>query len=256
VYNSGDSPLPAALAPYAPPFHLGGVLQLENPQQYAILQFATSDNPLIGHDPAWLDGQMHMLGGSGMSTLDFIFYYFFPPDASCINDAMEKNAGATFAPTPNFSSAQPLLQVTYTCRHDVTLSGFFSAQSSTGITFVQTNDGPRAYAVMAQFYQAPMERVTSEGMTWYVFEALRSTPVTPNVATHFNIPANLQGAQADFFWAIGAVNPFPWVSDVGRGSQLIHAAYAAVGTGGSKHADFVALLQKVQGRGPGGVIPQ
>ncbi len=256
VYNSGDSPVPAALAPYAPPFHLGGILELENLQQYAILQFATSDNPLVGHDPSWLDGQMHMPSGSGMSMLDFVFYYFFPPDPACINDAMEKNLGATFSPAPNSSSAQPLMQVTYTCHHDVTLSGFFSAQTSSGITFVQTNDGPRAYGVMAQFYLAPMERVTSEGMTWYVFEALRSTPVSQNVAAHFNVPGNLQGAQADFFWAIGAVNPFPWVNDSARNTQLIHAAYAGIGTGGSKHAEFLALLQRVQARLPGGALPQ
>lgn len=256
VFNSGDTPVPAALAPYAPPFHLGGILELENPQQYAIVQFATSDNPLNGRDPAWLDAQMHMPSGSGMSVLDLIFYYFFPPDDACINDAMEKDAGASFAPTPNSSSAQPLLQVTYTCHHELTLSGFFSAQTSSGITFVQTNDGPRAYGVMAQFYLSPMERATSDGMTWYIFEALRSTPVTQNAAAHFNIPANLQGAQADFFWAIGALNPFPWVIDAGHGNQLIHVAYAGVGTGGSKHAEFIALLQKVQARGMGGVVPQ
>jgi hypothetical protein len=254
--HAGDSPVPAALAPYAPPFHLGGILALENSQQYAILQFATSDNPLIGHDPAWLDGKMHMPSGSGMSVLDLIFYYFFPPDDACVNDAMEKNSAATFAPTPNSASEQPLLQVTYTCHHDATLSGFFSAQTSSGITFVQTNDGPRAYGVVSQFYLSPMERVTSEGMTWYVFEALRSTPVSQGATTHFNIPANLQGEQADFFWAIGAVNPFPWVHDPARSTQLIHAAYAGVGAGGSKHADFIALLQRVQGRGPGGVVPQ
>jgi hypothetical protein len=60
---------------------------------------------------------------------------------------------------------------------------------------------------------------------------------------------SLQGAQADFYWAIGAVSPFPWVYDGGRpNQQLIHVAYAGVGLGGNKRAEFMALLQKVQAR--------
>src|SRR5271167_1251851 len=124
-FNPGDAP--ATLAPYSPPFHLGGILALQNLQSHAILQFATSDNPLLGHDANWLDGQMHMPSGSGMSIIDFLFYYFFPPSAACINEAMANNARASFAPAPNSSAsdAAPVLQVSYACRHDVTLEGFF-----------------------------------------------------------------------------------------------------------------------------------
>jgi hypothetical protein len=255
-FDPGGAGPPDALAPYAPPFHLSGILSLENPQQFAILQFATSDNPLAGHDPNWLDTQMHMPAGSGMSVLDLLFYYFFPPDGACINEVLGTNGGASFAPMPGStsSSAPPVLQVSYHCRHEVTLSGFFGAQVSSGITFVQANDGPRAYGIMAQFYLGPMERVASPEMTWYVFEALRTPPVSQGAATHFNLPVNLQGGQTDFFWAIGAVSPFPWVRDGGRSNQqLIHVAYAAIGTGGSKRAEFLALLQKVQARtGTGG----
>ena len=95
-FNPGDAP--AALGPYAPPFHLGGILALQNVPANAIVQFATSDNPLLGHDANWLDGQMHMPSGSGMSLVDFLFYYFFPPSASCIDEAMANNARASFAP--------------------------------------------------------------------------------------------------------------------------------------------------------------
>jgi hypothetical protein len=250
---------PDALAPYAPPFHLGGILALENPQQFAILQFATSDNPLAGHDPNWLDTQMHMPSGSGMSVLDLLFYYFFPPDGACINEVLGTNGGATFAPTPgsSSSSAPPLLQVSYHCRHEATLSGFFSAQVSSGITFVQTNNGPRAYGIVAQFYLAPMERVTSPGMTWYVFEALRTSAVSQGAATHFNLPANLQGEQADFFWAIGAGGSFPWVNDGAHANQqLIHVGFAAVATGGSRRAEFLGLLQKIEARSAIGGVTQ
>ena len=249
-FNPGDAP--AALGPYSPPFHLGGILALQNLPANAIVQFATSDNPLLGRDANWLDGQMHMPSGSGMSLVDFLFYYFFPPSASCIDEAMANNARASFAPSPNSSSsdAPPVLQVTYACRHDVTLQGFFGAQVSSGITFVQTNEGPRAYGMTAQFYLAPMERAASPGMTWYVFSAQRLNPVTPGASAHFNLPASLQGAQAEFYWAIGAVSPFPWVYDGGRSTQqLIHMAYAGVGLGGNKRAEFMALLQKVQARG-------
>ena len=249
-FKPGDAP--AALAPYSPPFHMSGILALQNSQANAIVEFATSDNPLLVHDANWLDGQLHMPSGSGMSMIDFLFYYLFPPSATCINDAMANNARASFAPSPNSGSsdAPPVLQVSYACRHDVTLEGFFGAQVSSGITFVQTNEGPRAYGMTAQFYLAPMERVTSPGMTWYVFSAQRVNPVNPGTSAHFNLPANLQGAQAEFYWAIGAVNPFPWVYDGGRASQqLIHMAYAGVGLGGNRRAEFMALLQKVQARG-------
>jgi len=243
---------PAALGPYSPPFHLSGILALQNLPGSAIVQFATSDNPLLGHDANWLDGQMHQPSGSGMSLVDFLFYDFFPPSASCIDEAMANNAKASFAPSPNNDSgdAPPILQVTYACRHDVTLQGFFGAQVSSGITFAQTNQGPRAYGMTAQFYLAPMERVASLGMTWFVFSAQRVNPVTPGTSAHFNLPTNLQGAQAEFYWAIGAVSPFPWVYDGARpNQQLIHMAYAGVGLGGNKRAEFMALLQKVQARG-------
>ena len=249
-FSPGDAP--AALGPYSPPFHLGGILALQNLPATAIVQFATSDNPLLGHDANWLDGQLHQPSGSGMSLVDFLFYYFFPPSATCINEAMANNARASFAPSPDNSSsdAPPVLQVTYACRHDVNLQGFFGAQVSSGITFVQTNEGPRAYGMTAQFYLAPMERVTSPGMTWFVFSAQRINAVTPGASAHFNLPTSLQGAQAEFYWAIGAVSPFPWVYDGSRpNQQLIHMAYAGVGLGGNKRTEFMALLQKVQARG-------
>ncbi|MFZ3217279.1 MAG: hypothetical protein WA192_14575 [Candidatus Acidiferrales bacterium] len=255
-FDPGESP--AALAPYAPPFHLNGILALQNPSQDAIVQFAVSDNPLLGHDANWLDTQMHMASGSGMSVIDFLFYYFFPPPADCISEALSNNGPATFAPLPGStsSSSPPLLQVSYTCHHAVTLQGFFASQVSSGVTFVQTNAGPRAYGITAEFYLAPMERVTSPGMTWYVFAAQRTSPVNQNASNHFKLPPHLQGAQADFYWAIGAVGSFPWVNDPNRPDEpLIHVAYAGVGSGGSKRAEFLELLQQVHARnatpGPG-----
>jgi hypothetical protein len=254
-FEIGSMPPPTAIASYAPPFHLTGILALQNSKQVAMLQFATSSNPLIGHDSNWLDSQMHMPSGSGMSVLDLIFYYFFPPTSTCIEQVLTQDPRASFAPLPAGASGSDLnsgsvLQVSLACKPQATLTGFFQSQVSGGITFAQTNDGPRAFADIAKFYLGPMERVAVGGMVWFVFEAQKVDPLGPNVGTNFNLAGNLQGAQADFFWAIGAISPFPFVNDSPRGNQpLIHVAYASVGVNGNKHADFMALLQKVQVKG-------
>jgi hypothetical protein len=254
-FDIGSMPPPTAIANYAPPFHLTGILALQNPKQVAMLQFATSSNPLIGHDSNWLDTQMHMPSGSGMSVLDLIFYYLFPPTSTCIEQVLTQDPQASFAPLPagasaSESSSGPVLQVSLACKPPATLAGFFQSQVSGGIIFAQTNDGPRAFADIAKFYLGPMERVSIGGMVWYVFEAQRIDALGPNAGANFNLPGNLQGAQADYFWAIGAISPFPWVNDNPRSNQpLIHVAYAGVGVNGNKHAEFMALLQKVQVKG-------
>jgi hypothetical protein len=251
----GSMPPPTAIAMYAPPFHLTGIISLQNAKQTSILQLATSTNPLIGHDSNWLDTQMHMTSGSGMSVLDLIFYYFFPPTSACIEQVLTKDPKATFAPVPatgtsEGSSGANVLQVSLPCKPQPTLAGFFSSQVSSGITFAQTNDGPRAFATIAKFYLGPMERISIGGMTWFVFEAQRIDPLGPNASTNFNLPGAVQGAQSDFFWAIGAISPFPFVAEAPRANQpLIHVAYASLGVNGNKRADFMALLQKVQVRG-------
>jgi hypothetical protein len=256
-FDAGAVPPPTAIATFAPPFHLTGILALQNANQPAMLQFATSSNPLIGHDSSWLDAQMHMPSGSGMSVLDLIFYYFFPPSAACIEQVLTQDPKATFAPVPvngsdtgTNNSTDPVLQVSLVCKAPPTIAGFFSSQVSSGITFAQTADGPRAYAKVANFYLAPMDRETIGGMTWFIFEAQRTDPLGPNAGTNFNLPGNLQGAQSDYFWAIGAISPFPFVSDAPRANQpLIHVAYAGVGAQGNKKAEFMGLLQRVQVKG-------
>jgi hypothetical protein len=249
----GSMPPPTAIATFAPPFHLTGILALQNAKQLAILQFATSSNPLIGHDSSWLDEQMHRPAGSGMSVLDLIFYYFFPPSPACIEQVLTQDPKATFAPVPvngSNDSTDPVLQVSLACKPPQTMQGFFSSQVSSGITFAQTAEGPRAYGKVANFYLAPMDRETIGGMTWFIFEAQRTDPLSPAITANFNLPGNLQGAQSDYFWAIGAISPFPFVNDSPRAGQpLIHVAYASVGTAGNKLADFMGLLQRVQVKG-------
>ena len=252
-YDIGSVPPPMAIANFAPPFHLTGILALQNAKQVAMLQFATSSNPLIGHDSSWLDSQLHMPSGSGMSLLDLIFYYFFPPSAACIEQVLTQDPKATFAPLPatgSGDSSDPVLQVSLACKPPATMAGFFASQVSGGITFAQTNDGPRAFARIGDFYLAPMDRETIGGMTWYIFEAQRTDPLGPTASTNFNLPGNMQGAQSDYFWAIGAISPFPFVSDSPRANQpLIHVAYAGIGANGNKKAEFMSILQRVQVKG-------
>jgi hypothetical protein len=261
-FDIGAMPPPAALASYAPPFHLSALLALQNFKNNSVLQIATSTNPLIGRDSNWLDAQMHGPSGSGMSVLDLIFYYFFPPTRECIEQVLTQDPKATFAPLPDSASTaggsgnsidnsgNPVLQVSLACKAPSTMLGFFQAQLSGGITFAQTNDGPRAFATIRKFYLAPMEHVTIGGMSWYIFEAQHVESVGPNASTNYNLEGNYQGAQSDYFWAIGAIAPFPFVTDSPRANQsLIHVAYASVGMNGNKHAEFMSLLQRVQVRG-------
>jgi hypothetical protein len=265
-FDIGAMPPPTALASYAPPFHLNALLALQNAKNISVLQIATSTNPLIGHDSSWLDAEMHKQSGSGMSVLDLIFYYFFPPTQECIEQVLTQDPKATFAPLPDSGSSNnsgggsggnsgdgsgsPVLQVSLACKAPATMMGFFESQLSGGITFAQTNGGPRAFATIKKFYLAPMERVSIGGMVWFIFEAQRVDPVGPNASTNYNLGGNWQGAQSDYFWAIGAISPFPFVNDSPRANQpLIHVAYASVGANGNKHAEFMGLLQRVQVRG-------
>jgi len=262
--NPTEIPPPEELRGYAPPYHLIGVLSLQNAKTDSVLLFATSDNPLMGRDSNWLDEQMHKPAGSGMSVLDMLYYFFFPPTRACMEDALNGVKQATFAASPAASSAtasgapaissgdstDPQMQLTFHCKHAPTLGGFYEAQLSTGITLVQSNNGPRAYANVPQFYLAPMERITSPGITWYVFEAQRTDAVSANAMTRYGLPAALNGAQTDYFWAIGSPDPFPWTYDGRHASTtLIHVAYAGVGVGGSKRANFMNILQRVQVKG-------
>ena len=76
-FDPGGVGPPDALAPYAPPFHLGGVLSLENRQLLGILQFTTSDESasrtrpqLAGHADAYAGGFGNERAGF---TLLFVF---------------------------------------------------------------------------------------------------------------------------------------------------------------------------------------
>jgi hypothetical protein len=243
--TKSEIPPPAPLSPYAPPFHLAGNLVLLNPQRGAILQFATSDNPFIGHDAYWLDTQMHSPSGSGMSLLDFFFYYFFPPSDACMHEVL-----TTYAPASRVSAetdSPAYMQVYYSCPRSDTLSGFYSAQVSSGITFQLTENGTRVLAPVGDFYVAPMEQIEESGMTFFVFEAQGMNEVSSDAAARFHLPANSQGGAPDFFWAIAATSPFPFVADAtGKDVAILHVAYARLGVDADAKSEFMNILREIR----------
>jgi hypothetical protein len=244
--GSGTEPPPGGLGPYAPPFHFNQILFLSNAVQHTVLQLATSDNPLVGHDAYWLDTQMHSTNGTGMSLPDYLFFLFLPPSHSCMEDTLAKLSEASRSTkTDNQEFSQSELQVSYACSYSPTLSDFFSQQLTSGITFRQALSGPRAYGDFKNLDLPPMEQLDFSGMTFFVFEALSREQVNEDAVNFFGLPPETQGLHADFFWAVGAPSPYPFVADPSRRNvPIIHLAYA--GAGPNKRADFLRILQRVR----------
>jgi hypothetical protein len=246
--GAGNAAPPGGLGPYAPPFRFNQMFFLTNEHQYTLLQLATSDNPLIGHDAYWLDTQMHSTNGTGMSLPDYLFFLFLPPSHSCMDDVLAKLAAAGRPADPDPSGGEfsrSELQVTYSCSYAPTLSDFYSQQLTTGITFRQSLDGPRAYGDFKNLEMPPMEQVDFSGMTFFVFEALSHEQISENAVHYFNLPAETQGLHADFLWAIGTISPYPFVADPTRkNTPIIHLAYAGVGP--NRRTDFLRMLQRVR----------
>ena len=177
--GSGTEPPPGGLGPYAPPFRFNQILFLSNEAQHTVLQMATSDNPLIGHDAYWLDTQMHSTNGTGMSLPDYLFFLFLPPSHSCMDDTLAKLAEASRSTkTDEREFSQSELQVSYACTYSPTLSDFYSQQLTSGITFRQALSGPRAYGDFKNLDLPPMEQMDFSGQTFFIFEALSREQVS------------------------------------------------------------------------------
>jgi len=244
---------PAGLAPHAP-FQLSATVAFVNSADGSIVQFATSNNPLLGHDLYWLDTQMHSPGASGMSLQDFLFSFFLPPSISCMDEVSHRivNASRVSAADPSPSST---LEISYACPLASALPESYAASVTAGINFRSGTTGdPRGSGAFAEFYLAPMEQVDSGGMTFFVFEAQEINRVSGEATTYFDLPEPMGGVRADFFWAIGAPSPFPFVEDSStdaldaQKAVLIHVAYASPGMGTNKRSDFISLLHQVHAR--------
>jgi hypothetical protein len=230
----------------APQFHFSPMLTLTNLRRYSILKLATSNNLLAGRNAYWLDTQMHAPNDSGTNLPDFLFYFFFSPPHSCLEKGTSAYSGAGRAYAAG--STPPDLQVYLDCQFPPTLADFASAQISSGVILRQSQQsGLRAIGTVNDFYLAPMLQTDFAGTTFYIFEARQPEGLLPQVVQQFNLPQALVGAQADYFWAVGAKTPFPFVNDsAGRDARLIHVAFAGIAVGGGMQNDFLALLHKVR----------
>ena len=242
-------PLPPSprLAPFAPQVTFLEFMALENPKMHSALRIATTTNPFLGGDEVALDVQMHGAAGSGNGLSDYLFYFFFSPPRDCLDGGSEAYRKAkSQAGLPDQTTVSPDLSIRTDCKHPPTLAGFYSRQLSAGVLFQVTNGVELAGGIYPDFYFTAMEKVEANGLTFYVFEAQGRMQLDLATVDHFNLPDEMQGAQADFFWAVGAPSPFPFFRDPQRKNvPLIQVAYAGIGLGPNKRDIFMRLLRQV-----------
>jgi len=80
-----------------------------------------------------------------------------------------------------------------------------------------------------------------------VFEAQGRIPLDLATVNHFNLPDEMQGTQADFFWAVARRARFPFFRDPQRKNvPVIQVAYAGIGLGPDRRDIFMRLLRQVR----------
>jgi hypothetical protein len=245
--DANEPPPSVVISEPQPLLHFSQVMVFLNERQHAMLKLASSQNPFAGRDSYWLDAQLHSPNNSGVSLPDVLFHYFFPPPPNCLENSTDAYAGAGRASVAN---GAPDLEVFLECHFASTLRDFFSAQVSRGVVLRQTEQHQlHAHGVVNDFYLAPMQEVNSAGLTFYVFEARGLDGLSAETLRQFALPANLAGAQPDFFWAVGAKSPFPFVGQPpSLQARLVHVAFAGVSTGADTEHEFMALLEKVRSK--------
>jgi hypothetical protein len=241
-------PLPPSprLAQFAPQVTFLEFMMLENPKLHSALRIATTTNPFLGGDEVALDMQMHSAAGSGSGLADYLFYFFFSPPRDCLDGGSEAYRKAKSQAELLDQTVSPDLSIPMYCKHAPTLADFYSRELSPGVVFQFTNGVERASGIYPEFYLTPMEKVEANGLTFYVFEAQGRVQLDLATVNHFNLPDEMQGAQADFFWAVGAPSPFPFFRDPQRKNvPVIQVAYAGIGLGPDKRDIFMRLLRQV-----------
>jgi hypothetical protein len=145
------------------------------------------------------------------------------------------------------NTGAPDLSIRTVCRYAPTAADFYASQLSPGVEFQMTNGVEKVGGIYRQFYFLPMEKLESNGMTFYVFEAQGQTQFDLRTLDYFNFPDDLQGTQTDYFWAVGALSPFPFYLDPQRKNvTLIQVAYAGVGFGPNERGYFMSLLRHMR----------
>lgn len=244
-----EMPPTPPLARFAPPFTFMEFAELENPRTYSALRIGTTNNVFLGQDEVALDTQMlqmHDADGSANSLLDYLFYFFFPPPRDCLDGGSEALHIVRVKVTQNQDVEVPNLSAQTDCRHAPTVADFYSSQLSSGVNVQVTNNVQTVGGIYPQFYFPPMEKLESNGLTFYVFEAQGQTQFDQRTLDYFDLPDDLRGTQTDYFWAVGAPSPFPFYLDVQRKNvKLIQVAYAGVGFGPNERGYFLALLRRI-----------
>ena len=241
----------SALAAYAPPdVSFSEFLRLQNLNAHSLLMLGVSNNFLLRRDARYLDARMHEPPDSGHGLLNHLFHFFFPPPPHCLESAHSQYLRA-LSDAKSDENAPPDVRISSDCRYLPTLSDFYSAQLSQALVFSRVSGVESVDSTWGRFYLPPMEQVESNGLTFFVFEAQGEQQLSLDTARRFNLPDDFQGAQPDFFWAIGAPTPFPFVRDPARGNvQLVHVVYAGVGLGANKRPVFMKLLRKITAPAP------
>ena len=218
-------------------------LNLQNLKEHSLLKLASSNNPLQGRDQRDLDAQMYEPPSSGRGLLNYLSYFFFPPPLHCVEQAFADYGRAISQSKPDENAD---LSIAANCQYVPTLPDFYSAQLSHGLVFRRVSSLESVDSTWGKFYLPSVEQVETNGLTFFVYEAQGLEQLTLETTRHFNLPEDLQGAQLDFFWAIGAPSPFPFMVDpTKRNVPLIHVAYGGADLGANQRPVFMKLLQKV-----------
>lgn len=240
---------PEKLADSAPPLAFSEMHIWDNPTDSSVLELAVSNNPFLGLDETALDAQINGATNSGPALLDYFFYFFFPPPRDCLDDAsaaFRSKSGDADSGSKEGDKSRRDFDFSYDCVFSPTLADFYASQLTASLHISRTSGATRWRSRVQRFYVASMESVQSNDLTFYVFEAQAESPLSREVVNHFNLPDSLEGTQADFFWAVGAPTPFPFVHDPTRKNvPLIHVAYAAVGPGPNKRPEFLHILHEI-----------
>jgi hypothetical protein len=241
-------PPPASLASSAPPFKFYDFQIFQNLADHSQVEFALSNNPFLGRDAYWLDAEMHRPPASGEGLLSYLFYFFFPPPAPCLDGAsLQYDQASRESARNSDGGTQPNVKISFDCQYAPTLSDFYSFFVSGTVTFRRESSSEHREGALQDLYLLPMVTEELNGLTFYLFEAQGRRQISLTTTDRFNLPDSLQGAQPDFLWAIGAPSPFPFVQDVTRKRvPLLHVVYAGVAVGANKSKDFLRILRTVQ----------
>jgi hypothetical protein len=241
-------PPPGSLASSAPRLSFSDFLVFQNAVDRSQIEFALSNNPFIGRDSYWLDGEMHEQPRGGEGMLSYLFYFFFPPPHACLAAASAKyDAAARQSAKDADDKNRPAdIRVSFDCQYAPTVSDLYSHLISPSVAFRRESGAEHREGVLNHLYQLPMDQREINGMTFFIFEAQGTRGISLETTNRFNLPDSLQGTEPDFLWAIGAPSPFPFSLTVSRKNiPLVHVVYAGLALGGDQKPDFLRILQSV-----------